>query len=206
MNIEKYTELIEEGESFIGKNITSDNPQFQAWNNSLIRFIERIYGKNSTTLKIFKDRSYSLRIWTPSTPDSSFVKALESDLKTSIEDLKVLKKEAENGELEFVSGSSKNNKKNSQTFNFNINNSNTNTVNMNLSIEDIRKNIDENTMIGDNEKTELLKKLNEIEDLQKSTKNRNEKWKVAKEILKFILDKGADIAIMFIPQILKAIN
>lgn len=207
MNIEKYKELIEEGESFIGKNITSDNPQFQAWNNSLIRFIERIYGKDSTTLKIFKDRSYSLHIWTSSTPDSSFVKALESDLKTSIEDLKILQKEAENGELEIATSSKKFDKKdNNQTFNFNINNSNTNTINMHLSIDDIRKNIVENTMIGDKEKEELFKKLNEIEDLQKSTKPKNEKWKVAKEILKFILDKGADIAIMFIPQILKAIN
>lgn len=206
MNTEKYEELIREGESFIGKNITSDNPQFQAWNNSLIRFIERIYGKDSTTLKNFKDRSYSLHVWTLGTPASSFVKAFESDLKTSIEDLKALQKEAENGELEIVNFNKSGKKDNSQTFNFNINNSNTNTINMNLSIDDIRKNIDDNTMIGDNEREELLKRLNEIEDLQKSTKNRNEKWKAAKEILKFILDKGADIAIMYIPQILKAIN
>lgn len=206
MNIEKFTELITEGESFIGKNITSDNSKFQAWNNALIRFIERVYGKDSTTLKNFKERNYSLMIWGSGTPKSSFVKALESDLNTSIEDLKILKKEAEQGEIEVSSSEKvKDKKNNSQTFNFNINNSNTNINNINFSIDDIKKNINENTMIGDKEKEELLQKLNEIVELQKSNKTRNEKWKITKGILKFIVDKGADIAIMYIPQILNAI-
>ena len=89
-----------------------------------------------------------------------------------------------------------------------LNNSNTNINEnyFNLSVQDVRKNIDENTYLGDNEKKELIQKLEESEELQKSRESKNKKWKIAKGIFKFIIDKGADIAIMFIPQILKAIQ
>ena len=53
---------------------------------------------------------------------------------------------------------------------------------------------------------ELLNKLDEIVELQKSKDSKTKKWDKAKKILGFILDKGADIAIMYIPQILKAIS
>ena len=86
------------------------------------------------------------------------------------------------------------------------NNNNTNNINFNMSIEDIKSNIDENTYLSDFDKKELLNKLDEIVELQKSKDNKTKKWNKAKKILKFILDKGADIAIMYIPQILKAIN
>lgn len=85
-------------------------------------------------------------------------------------------------------------------------NNNTNKNYMNFTLDDARKNIEENTYISDKEREELLQKLEEIESLQKSKQSKNKKWSTAKEILKFILDKGADIAIMFIPQILKAIQ
>lgn len=91
--------------------------------------------------------------------------------------------------------------------NYNNNeNSNSNEINVSLSIPEIKEKIDNNTMIGDQEKKELLEKLDEIQELQQSGKSKNEKWKVAKGILAFIIDKGADIAIMFLPQILNAIK
>ena len=86
------------------------------------------------------------------------------------------------------------------------NNTNTNNVNFNMSIEDIKSNIDENTYLSDSDKKELLNKLDEIVELQKSKDSKTKKWDKAKKILGFILDKGADIAIMYIPQILKAIS
>lgn len=204
---EKYEELIEEGQKFLGKNITASDPKFIAWNNKLIRFIEKKFGKNSTTFDNFNKRNYSLSIWVEGTPDSAFVEALEADLKTSIEDLKELKKEEEQGIIYQTKGESKKYIKDpSQVFNFNINNSNTNINQNNYTIEEIRKCISDNSMIGDIEKDDLLQKLNEIEELQKSNATKNEKWKIAKNILKFIVDKGADIAIMYIPQILNALN
>ena len=86
------------------------------------------------------------------------------------------------------------------------NNNNTNNVNLNMSIEDIKSNIDENTFLSDSDKKELLNKLDEIVELQKSKDNKTKKWDKAKKILAFLLDKGADIAIMYIPQILKALS
>lgn len=86
------------------------------------------------------------------------------------------------------------------------NNNNTNNINFNMSIEDIKSNIDENTYLSDFDKKELLNKLDEIVELQRSKDSKTKKWNKAKKILGFILDKGADIAIMYIPQILKAIN
>ena len=76
---------------------------------------------------------------------------------------------------------------------------------LNDAMINLKQVIEENSMIGEKEKEELLQKLEEIKDLQNSSKNKNEKWKIAKNILTFVVDKGADIAIMYIPQILKAI-
>lgn len=89
--IEKIEKFIIEAQDFIGKNLTCGDSKFEAWNNSLLRFIDRNY--NKATYDIFKNRSYSLSVWTFSTPDSDFVDALERDLKTTIEDLKMLLEE-----------------------------------------------------------------------------------------------------------------
>ncbi len=85
------------------------------------------------------------------------------------------------------------------------NNTNSNNVSLNMSVEDIKSNIDNNTYLSDSDKSELLKKLDEILELQKSKDNKSQKWNKAKKILEFLLDKGADISIMYIPQILSAI-
>ena len=85
------------------------------------------------------------------------------------------------------------------------NNTNSNNVSLNMSVEDIKSNIDNNTYLSDSDKSKLLKKLDEILELQKSKDNKSQKWNKAKKILEFLLDKGADIAIMYIPQILSAI-
>lgn len=72
-------------------------------------------------------------------------------------------------------------------------------------IEDIKSNIYENTYLSDSDKKELLNKLDEIVKLQKSKDSKTKRWNKAKKILAFLLDKGADIAIMYIPQILSAL-
>ena len=86
------------------------------------------------------------------------------------------------------------------------NKNNTNSINFSMNIEDIKANIEENTYLSDYDKEELLNKLEEIVELQKSKDSKSKKWDKAKKILAFLLDKGADIAIMYIPQILKAIS
>ena len=75
-----------------------------------------------------------------------------------------------------------------------------------MTIDEIRENIEDNTYLSDFDKNELIEKLNEITELQNSKESKSKKWDKAKKILSFLLDKGADIAIMYIPHILTAIN
>ena len=95
---------------------------------------------------------------------------------------------------------------NNRTQTINVNNTLNNFVNINMDICEIREKINENTYLGDKDKEELLEKLDQIIDLQNSNESKSKKWNVAKSILAFIIDKGADIAIMYIPQILKALQ
>ena len=125
-----------------------------------------------------------------------------------IENIKIIK-----GKLEYLlnrvdNPDLYNKQNNSGTTIFNTNNNtntNSNSVTLNMSIDDIRENILDNTYLSDAAKEELLKKLDEIIELQKSKESKSKKWDKAKGILSFLLDKGADIAIMYIPQILNAL-
>ena len=205
--VKKVENLIEKGESFLGKNFTSSNPEFQAWNNSLIRFVEQQYGKESTTTLTLKKRHYSLGIYTMGTSKKEFVEAFERGLKVTLEDLKYILEELKEYPISKSISKNTNQTKNDGTsIIINNNNSNNNNINVNMNIEDIKRVVEDNTMLSDSDKEELTKQLDTLEKLQKSKKNKNEKWKVAKGILKFVIDKGADIAIMFLPQILKALQ
>lgn len=94
----------------------------------------------------------------------------------------------------------------SPTFNFNIdnssNNNNSNTNTINITFEDIKDKIKEDSNIVDNEKKEILNKLDEIKKIQLSSLEQKEKWKKIKAILVFLLDKGVDFVITYLPQIL----
>jgi hypothetical protein len=84
-----------------------------------------------------------------------------------------------------------------------------NTINNNISVlsnAEIEKIINDNPEIEDSEKKELLNKLDEITELQKSNATKQEKWKKAKTIIAFLIDKGADIFIMYLPKIIAAIQ
>ena len=205
--VKKVENFIEKGKSFLGRNFTSSNPEFQAWNNSLVRFIEQQYGKESTTYKNFYGRSYSLVMWGIDTPEERFIESFEEDLKITLEELTYIKEELKEVPIpKNIDDSLKPTVSNRPEIVINNNNTNNNTISFNMNIREIRKVIEDNTMLSDSDKEELTKQLDTLEELQKSKKNKNEKWKVAKGILKFVVDKGADIAIMFLPQILKALQ
>ena len=205
---EKLEKLLNEAENFIGKNLTRDDSKFEAWNNALIRFSEREYGEKSTTTEIFKKRRYSLGMYTLDTPHSSFVKVFEDDLKTTIEDLKMLIDEVDDyivePKMETKTSDNRNNPVN-VTINNTNNNSNINNINI-MSVEKIRETIEDNSYIGDEEKQKLYKALDEIEKLKQSNESKTKRWSKAKAILSFIIDKGADIAIMYLPHIIEAIK
>lgn len=205
---ERLEKFLNEAQDFIGRNLTKDDNKFEAWNNALIRFMEREFGENSTTTNIFKKRHYTLIISTFETPHSSYVKAFEDDLKTTIEDLKMLIDEVDDY-IEEPKRESKIPSNRNNPINLTINNTNTNNNTNNISImstEKIKEVIEDNSYIGDEEKQKLYDALDEIEKLKQSKESKTKRWNKAKDILSFIIDKGADIAIMYLPHIIEAIK
>ena len=51
----RLEKFVEDAKEFAQKNITAKDPNFIAWNNSLIRYMEKNYGINSTTTLNFKN-------------------------------------------------------------------------------------------------------------------------------------------------------
>ena len=206
---EKLTSLLNEGLEFVDKNLTSDNNKFIAWKNSLIRFIERHYGKDSTVLKQFKDVKFSPMVCAIGTSDAIFKKCFNDGMNEILENLKRLIDEFD----ELDGAEKKINKSNTPFMNIQINNSNKNENlnNNNNSIcvktyEEVKSEIENNTYLDNESIHELLLKLEEIKEIEISKDSKAKKWNAAKKIFSFILDKGADIAIMYIPLILQAIS
>ncbi|WP_298842555.1 hypothetical protein [Clostridium sp.] len=50
---------------------------------------------------------------------------------------------------------------------------------------------------------EILHKINDIEQIIQSTERKSKKWENAKEIIKWIADKGVDVGIALLPLLLK---
>ncbi len=206
---ERLTSLLNEGLEFVDKNLTSDNNKFIAWKNSLIRFIEQYYGKDSTILKQFKDVKFSPMVYAIGTSDAIFKKYFNDGMNEILEDLKRLIDEFD----ELDGAEKKITKSNTPFMNIQIDNSNKNENlnNNNNSIcvktyEEVKSEIENNTYLDNESIQELLLKLEEIKEIEISKDSKVKKWNAAKKIFSFILDKGADIAIMYIPLILQAIS
>ena len=209
--IERLNKYLDEAKELMRKDITRDDPEFESWNNALIRFIEMEYGKESSLYKMFKDRPYTYLVYAiGSVTHNEFSQKCKEDLKVTINDLTRLIDEENDGQYNKSNNIKDNKTKNQNGINININNSNSTQNNLsniiNMNISDVKEKIEDNSYLDDESKKELLSKLEEINRLQKSNESKTKKWQKAREILKFILDKGADIAIMFLPQILKAIS
>lgn len=206
---ERLSTLLNEGFEFVDKGLTSDDKKFIGWKNSLIRFIEQYYGKDSTVAGQFRKVHFSPMIFTSETSDEEFEKFFNDGMNEILEDLKRLIDEVEDLDgIEKNIVKSKNSFMNIQIDNSNrneISNNNTNSISVET-YEEVRKKIENNTYLDDNAINELLIKLEEIKEIEISKESKVKKWKSAKKILSFVLDKGADIAIMYISLILQAIS
>lgn len=203
--------FLEEATGFLGKNLTSDDNKFKAWNHSLIRFLEAEYGKNSTITELFTKRTYTLMVFFEA-QHAQFVEAFEDDLRTTIEDLRRLIDEIDDDNFKIDNSFAKKQKESPISLNIVNNNNNTNASSSSvneliiLKYEEIKEEIENNTFLDEESKKALIDKLNEIEKIKNSSESKSKKWNMAKSIFTFVLDKGADIAIMFIPKILEAIS
>ena len=85
-----------------------------------------------------------------------------------------------------------------------INNSNNATANSNssvdfsISIEQARQKA-EDAGLSDQQYDDIMKKLSEIEDLEKSNESKGHKWNKAKNVLKWCAEQGIEIAKIMLP-------
>lgn len=85
----------------------------------------------------------------------------------------------------------------------NISNQNSNNVSVKVSFEQVRKDIENMTTLPDSELRDILKKVEELEVIVQSQDRRTKKWENAKEIIKWVADKGVDVGIALLPLLLK---
>lgn len=201
---EKLQKLIDSGNEFLGKNLTNGDSKFCGWNTSVIRFIEKEYGIDSTDAKRLKKRLYHPSAYVLGADNTSlFIKYFERDLSKTLEELKMIYDDIDENEHQEEKAENKNIPF-SPTFNFNIDNSNTNTntTYINLTFEKLKDEIVRDSNLSNQDKVEIMNRLDEIKEIQISAKSKKEKWKAIKTVLAFLLDKGADFVITYLPQIL----
>lgn len=90
------------------------------------------------------------------------------------------------------------------------NNQNTNTNEIEITfketINQARKEIENNGSLHQEEIEEILAKLNELEDIHDLPENKNKKWAKLKGLLNWVSTKGVDIGIKVLPLIIESMK
>ena len=84
-----------------------------------------------------------------------------------------------------------------------ITNTNQHKVDINISFDTVRREIENMSAQPDAEIREILSRIDELEAIVKSSERRSKKWENAKEIIKWIADKGVDVGIALLPLLLQ---
>lgn len=84
-----------------------------------------------------------------------------------------------------------------------INNSNENTVSLSVTFDNVREQIENMSALSAEDISDVLKKIDEIEDIIKSKDKKYQKWDKLKSIIKWIADKGVDVGIALLPLLLQ---
>ena len=84
-----------------------------------------------------------------------------------------------------------------------VNNTNQLSTTINISFDDVKKQVEEMTSLRDEEIDEIHTKIDELESIVNSTDRKTKKWARAKNIVKWIADKGVDVGIALLPLVLK---
>lgn len=84
-----------------------------------------------------------------------------------------------------------------------ITNTNQNKVDINIPFDTVRREIENMSALPDAEIREILSRIDELEAIVKSSERRSKKWENAKEIIKWIADKGVDVGIALLPLLLQ---
>ena len=81
-------------------------------------------------------------------------------------------------------------------------NTNENSYTISISFDDVRKKIGGMTSLPYEDLEEIQAKINELEEIVKSKDGKSKKWARAKDIIKWIADKGVDVGICILPLLL----
>lgn len=89
--------------------------------------------------------------------------------------------------------------------NITINNTNINENHnsIDMSFNMARETINSMTALTNEEIEEIQKRINELEEIVSSKDSKSKKWSKAKEVIKWVADKGVDIGIALLPLVLK---
>ena len=83
------------------------------------------------------------------------------------------------------------------------NNTNQVIVDISISFEEARKKVESMSALEDKEIEEILDKISQIEDVYNSANRKTKKWEMVKGIIKWVADKGIDVAKILLPLVLK---
>ena len=79
---DKFKKIYEEIDDLIAHEVTASYPEFKSWRVKAERFLIKKYGNESYEIKNFRQFSFTLRAYTLSTPQSSFINKCKDDLNT----------------------------------------------------------------------------------------------------------------------------
>lgn len=84
-----------------------------------------------------------------------------------------------------------------------IHNTNENSNVITVSFDQVRQQIENMGSLPEPEIEEILSRINELEKIAQSQDRRSKKWENAKDIIKWIADKGVDVGIALLPLLLQ---
>lgn len=84
----------------------------------------------------------------------------------------------------------------------NITNTNENSVTVE-SFAEVKNKIENMSSLPDNEIEDILAKITELESISNSSDRKSKKWEKAKDIIKWVADKGVDVGIALLPLIMQ---
>jgi len=84
-----------------------------------------------------------------------------------------------------------------------VNNTNNMEFDISVSFSTVKEKIENMSALREDEITEILGKIEELEKIINSSERKTQKWANAKEIVKWIADKSVDVGLTLLPLILK---
>lgn len=84
-----------------------------------------------------------------------------------------------------------------------VNITNTNSNSMIVTFDSVRDTVNNMTSLSDEDIQEIQHRIDEIEEIVNSKVTKSKKWSQAKDIIKWIADKGVDVGIALLPLLLK---